>query len=391
MPMLAGPKRRRSWPLALLTLALATLTLLALSAPVAHAHELGKTHVTVTFTPSGDYVIDITADPQALLAKLEILAGSDAPRSATAAAATADQLAAQINAPQHVLLANVHVTFDGTPDEPTFAYVAAPPPSEANSGASASAALAATSALVRLAGRVPPGARSFRFAYDLVLGAYPLTIGARTVWLTGGQPSEPFTLASESAASESSTPALTRAQIARQYVVLGFEHIVPKGIDHILFVLGIFLLTAAWRSILLQVTTFTIAHSITLGLTIYGLVSVPPAIVEPLIALSIVYVAIENLFTSTLKPSRLALVFAFGLLHGMGFAGVLKDLGLPRSEFVTALVTFNLGVEGGQLAVIATALVALGWWRRHAVIPASVTIAAVGAYWTITRAITALA
>jgi len=120
-------------------------------------------------------------------------------------------------------------------------------------------------------------------------------------------------------------------------------------VDHILFVLGIFLLSTAWRPILLQVTTFTIAHSITLGLTMYGIVSLPSSIVEPLIALSITYVAVENLWTTELKPWRLALVFMFGLLHGMGFAGVLRGLGLPRSEFLTALLTFNLGVEGGQL------------------------------------------
>ena len=86
--------------------------------------------------------------------------------------------------------------------------------------------------------------------------------------------------------------------------------------------------------------------------------SLPSSIVEPMIALSITYVAIENLFTSTLRPWRLGLVFAFGLLHGMGFAGVLKDLGLPRSEFLTALLTFNVGVEAGQLAVIALASLA---------------------------------
>ena len=188
---------------------------------------------------------------------------------------------------------------------------------------------------------------------------------------------------------------LSRWAVAKQYLVLGFEHILPKGLDHILFVLGIFLLSPAWRPVLWQVTTFTIAHSITLGLTIYGIVSLSPAIVEPLIALSITYVAIENLFTSTLKPWRIALVFAFGLLHGMGFAGVLSELGLPRSEFFTALVTFNLGVEAGQLAVIALAFLAVGWWRRSeagryrrwVVVPASVLIAICGAWWTITRAL----
>src|SRR6185369_628571 len=173
-------------------------------------------------------------------------------------------------------------------------------------------------------------------------------------------------------------------EVARQYFALGYTHILPQGTDHILFVLGIFLLSARWRSILLQVSTFTIAHSITLGLTMYGVVSLPARIVEPMIALSIAYVALENFVTSELKPWRLALVFSFGLLHGMGFAGVLKALGLPRSEFLTALLTFNLGVEGGQLTVIGIACLCVIWFRHHnwyhrrIVVPASMVIAAIG-------------
>ena len=104
---------------------------------------------------------------------------------------------------------------------------------------------------------------------------------------------------------------------------------------------------------------FPIVHSITLALTMFGVVSLPAKIVEPMIALSIAYVAIENLIVSELKPWRLALVFSFGLLHGMGFAGVLRDLGLPRSQFLTALVSFNVGVEGWQLLVIAVAFAAI--------------------------------
>src|SRR6185295_3052357 len=180
--------------------------------------------------------------------------------------------------------------------------------------------------------------------------------------------------------------------IVRQYLWLGYTHILPKGLDHILFVLGIFLLSPRLKTMLLQVTAFTIAHSITLGLSMYGIVSLPPRVVEPLIALSIAYVAIENLVTSELKPWRLALVFAFGLLHGMGFAGVLKELGLPRSEFVTALISFNAGVEAGQLAVIASAFLLIGlpfrhrpWYRGRIVVPASSAIAAVGAWWAIQR------
>jgi hypothetical protein len=335
-------------------LLLLALLLLAARVQTLHAHELGKTRAIAHFAVDGTYVIDMAVDPAALLSKLQILAGrrpdTDVPAS---------EIAPRIEALRAVLLANVKATFDDVPDRPTFTYI--PDPST-----------------IRLTGHVPLAARSFRFAYDLVLGAFPLTVDGRTVWLTGGQESEVFLLAG--------APAPSRLHVAGQYLALGFEHIVPKGLDHILFVLGIFLLGSAWRQVLLQVTTFTIAHSITLGLTIYGVVSLPSSIVEPMIAVSITYVAIENLFTVTLTPWRLGLVFAFGLLHGMGFAGVLRELGLPRSEFMTALVTFNLGVEAGQLAVIATAatLLTLGLFTRLRR-PACLLIAAVGAYWTIVR------
>jgi len=178
-----------------------------------------------------------------------------------------------------------------------------------------------------------------------------------TLWIAGGQQTDPIDLTHGLIAPRASPSRVNTSSRLRAHPA--------KGVDHILFVLGIFLLSTAWRPILLQVTTFTIAHSITLGLTMYGIVSLPSSIVEPLIALSITYVAVENLWTTELKPWRLALVFMFGLLHGMGFAGVLRGLGLPRSEFLTALLTFNLGVEGGQLAVITIALLLVGWWRRR--------------------------
>jgi hypothetical protein len=159
-----------------------------------------------------------------------------------------------------------------------------------------------------------------------------------------------------------------------------------------LFVLGIYLLSRRARSVLLQVSAFTVAHSTTLGLSMYGVIAVSPGIVEPLIALSIAYVAVENLLVTDLKPWRVALVFGFGLLHGMGFAGALQDLGLPRSEFVTALVTFNLGVEAGQLFVICMAFLLVGrayshrdWYRGRVVIPASLAIACAAIYWTVER------
>jgi hydrogenase/urease accessory protein HupE len=206
-----------------------------------------------------------------------------------------------------------------------------------------------------------------------------------TEWLEGGQRSASFAVMSPA-------PPVDRLSTARRYLTLGFTHIVPNGLDHMLFVLGIYLLSSRLRSVLWQVSAFTVAHSITLGLSLYGIVAMSPRIVEPMIALSIAYVAIENVFLSELKSWRIALVFAFGLLHGMGFAGALKELALPRSEFLTALLTFNVGVEAGQLTVIAAALLLVGWhcsnrvwYRSRIVVPVSALIACTAVYWTIER------
>ncbi|HYS56382.1 MAG TPA: HupE/UreJ family protein [Thermoanaerobaculia bacterium] len=237
---------------------------------------------------------------------------------------------------------------------------------------------------------IPPHAKTFTWRNAKAYATYAITFaneGETPIrqWIEGDATSTPFIL------SRAVIPP-TRLDVVRQYLVLGFTHIVPHGFDHILFVLGLFLLSAKMKPVLAQVTAFTVAHSITLGLTIYGVVSVSPRIVEPAIALSIAYVAIENLTTSNLKPWRVAIVFAFGLLHGMGFAGVLRDLGLPRSQFLPALITFNVGVEAGQLTVIAAAWLlvvcwahAKPWYRHRLVMPASALIAATGIFWTAQR------
>ena len=177
-----------------------------------------------------------------------------------------------------------------------------------------------------------------------------------------------------------------------EYVEIGFTHILPKGLDHILFVLGLFLLSAHWKPLLVQVTSFTVAHTVTLALSIYGIASVPSEIVEPLIALSIVYVGFENMMTKELKRWRPILVFVFGLLHGLGFAGVLGEIGIPDAFFLESLIAFNLGVELGQLAVIGIAYLMVGlffskslWYRKMLVIPGSLTISLIGAWWVYER------
>lgn len=177
-----------------------------------------------------------------------------------------------------------------------------------------------------------------------------------------------------------------------QYIKIGFQHIVPKGLDHILFVLGLFLFSATLRPMLWQVTTFTIAHTLTLALASLGIISVASSIVEPLIAASIIYVAVENIIGGKLTGLRLAVIFGFGLLHGLGFASVLGEVGLQPSRFLTGLIGFNIGVEIGQLVIILVAYIAVGfwfhqkpWYRRVVTIPASVLIGLIATYWLIER------
>jgi len=176
-----------------------------------------------------------------------------------------------------------------------------------------------------------------------------------------------------------------------RFIGLGFTHIIPLGIDHILFVIGLFLLAPGIKPLLKQVTAFTLAHSMTLALAMLGIVSLPSRIVEPVIALSISVIAFENVFSRKMNRGRWLIVFLFGLVHGLGFAGVLSHLTLPDGKFLPALLGFNAGVELGQLAVILAAgaltwpVSRRSWYPRYVVVPASLAIGAVGLYWAVQR------
>jgi len=185
---------------------------------------------------------------------------------------------------------------------------------------------------------------------------------------------------------------MSKSSAALVYLGLGYKHILPLGFDHILFILSLFLLSPKLKPVLFQATAFTIAHSVTLGLAMYHVFTPPAKIVEPVIALSILYVALENIFSPKLKPSRIGIVFLFGLVHGMGFAGALGHLGLPKDSYLICLVMFNLGVELGQLTVILAAYFLLARWfgdkpyyRKRIVIPLSIIIALIAGYWTVQR------
>lgn len=170
-----------------------------------------------------------------------------------------------------------------------------------------------------------------------------------TGYLSGGTPSGPIALAGGGQKSGVGT--------FFQYIPVGFTHILPMGLDHILFVLGLFFLSTRFGPLLWQISAFTLAHTVTLALGAMGWVSVPAAIVEPLIAASIVFVAVENILSRGMSPWRPLVVFLFGLLHGLGFASVLGEFGLPAGAFIPALIGFNVGVEIGQLVVIAAVFI----------------------------------
>ncbi|MBY6138245.1 HupE/UreJ family protein [Leisingera daeponensis] len=241
---------------------------------------------------------------------------------------------------------------------------------------------------LELTGEVPAGRGSLRIAWPLGSGGVVLRQNGvkepYTGYLQGGETSPPIPLAGGAAK--------TPVEAFMEYLPVGFTHILPKGLDHILFVLGLFFLSPRVKPLLLQVSLFTVAHTITLALGALGMVNVNPAIVEPLIALSIVFVAVENIFARKLHAWRSLVILGFGLLHGLGFATVLGEFGLPASQFLPALIGFNVGVELGQLAVIAAAYLGVRlWFGRHpkyrgrVAIPASVTIAMIGGYWFVER------
>lgn len=176
------------------------------------------------------------------------------------------------------------------------------------------------------------------------------------------------------------------------YFKMGVAHIVPLGYDHILFVISLCLLNSKFKTILWQATAFTVAHTITLALSMKGVINLPADIVEPLISLSIMFVAIENIILSELKVRRMVVVFMFGLVHGMGFASALNEIGLPRNQFFTSIFSFNAGVEIGQICVITFVYLLLilpfgkkNWYNAIIVYPLSAVIALIALFWTFQR------
>lgn len=370
---------------------LASTGLLLLVTAAARAHDMAFTNSRLVVRADGTFQVDLACDLDALA--LGIDSKTDAREVVAAILAKSPKEREGLAADLRGLLAKrVRVRFDGVPAPFEVVFPARAVDPAAVVGLPNATVFGLTA---RLTGRVPDGAREVTFWASRAFPPINLTItddgsaGKVREVLESGEESPPFRLGGG---------ALSPGRLATslRYLRLGFWHIVPEGTDHVLFVLGLFLLSPRLRPLLVQVSAFTVAHTATLALSTLGVVRLPPSVVEPLIALSIAYVAVENTISSTLRPWRIALVFGFGLLHGLGFAGALGALVLPRGELLAGLLAFNAGVELGQLAVLVLAFLTIGvfrarpWYRRRVVVPLSLGIAATGLYWTVARALHSL-
>ncbi len=383
---------------ALLAALLGFFTLVALAAPAA-AHNLTPTRATLVLRPAR-YDLSLEVGWHALSA------GATDPEAAQRY--LSDQLhlvgsarAAWLDRLRVFFRAAARLRCDGRDQPLAFTFPALEDAAQAELPAETLPTLD-----VEATGTLPPGTGRCALEPSADLGSIALAVRRPDVapddrrLLTPGEASPPFALAgdasngvmAERATADASPSPRPPEPTLVTYLVSGFEHILPGGIDHVLFVLGLFFLGAGTRLLLYQVTAFTVAHSLTLALGLLGWARLPAGVVEPAIAASIAFVALENLYARDVSARRrVGLVFAFGLLHGLGFAGALQAAELPMGRLLTTLLGFNLGVEGGQLAVLAGAalltLRARRWGRYEAVIrrPACLAIAGMGLYWTVIR------
>lgn len=369
----------------------------ALVTPAVFGHDLRLTEVTLVLGAEGVVTVAMTCDLDALALGAGG-AADDAQLAEHLRSAPAEERAAAVDRLEAMLVRRVRVRADGTPLALTVDLPEAPRPPNAAGPPS----YLGTTARFRAA--LPADAGAVTFSASRAFPPVQLTVVDRRAGretpvahelLEQGGESTPYRL-------DAPPPEPPMGTVLARYGRLGVHHIVPAGLDHMLFVLGLFFFAAGWRALLLQVSAFTVAHTATLALALFHVVRLPGSVVEPLIALSIAWVGVENAWALAPRDERvgqrrrsgrgrLALVFAFGLLHGLGFAGVLESLGLPAGQRVTALIGFNAGVELGQLLVLAAAWLLTAPRRRHpayrrrVALPASLLVAAAGLYWLVQR------
>lgn len=352
------------------------------------AHEVRPSIIDLTVSEDARYQLSISLNLEAIIAEIgpehgDTADSSNAARYDALRALAPAELEAAFAGMRQRFLAGMRLGTPQGPLHPSLDGVTIPAVGDTD---------LARDSVVSLSGRIPAGTDTLTWQWAEDFGANILRVTGPgqadlyRAYLQPGKASGPITLAGVVEPSF--------GELFADYLVIGFEHIIPKGLDHILFVVGLFLLSLHWRPLLWQVTSFTLAHSVTLALGMLGYITMSPAIVEPLIALSIVYVCVENMLSERLHAWRPVIIFGFGLLHGLGFAGVLEEVGLGSAHFLTGLVAFNLGIELGQLMVILCCFLLVGiwfrqkvWYRQRVVLPASAIIALIGGYWFVERSL----
>ncbi|MEX2553621.1 MAG: HupE/UreJ family protein [Actinomycetota bacterium] len=368
----------------------ALLLLITFAIQEGSAHEVRPMIATVTAGDGGSVEVALSINLEAAMAGIgpEHDDTSDSPAAPIydrLRALAPEELSREFRAFAPIFLDRLDIDFDGGDATPTISEMAIPPVDNTS---------LARISNITLTAQAPAGSRSFTWRLDRNLGDSVVRVRSSG--------SDEIEFATHVPAGETAGPVdlhapqtQTAAEVFSDYLRLGFTHILPKGLDHILFVVGLFLLSSRLSTLAWQVSAFTVAHTLTIALGTLGIVNIPGWIVEPLIALSIAWIAIENMLTIRLHRWRLAMVFGFGLLHGLGFASVLGEIGLSTSHFVTGLVAFNVGVELGQLAVLALCFLAVGWlmrWPRYrtaVVMPASLAIAMIALFWVVERTVMA--
>ena len=353
------------------------------------AHEIRPAIVDFVFDKNGLYQLTIQHNVEALLAEIGS-AHDDTEESENAKkynqlrALPPEELSAEFEKISPEFLKNIQLSFDSKVEPLQILDVEIPEVGDTE---------IARDSIINITGILPEDIKNMSWKWDAKYGNAVLRVSSETnpdifnEYLTNGDKSEQVPIASIVEQS--------KWGIFKNYIVSGFEHIIPLGLDHILFVIGLFLLSAHLRPLLIQVTIFTLAHSITLALGIYDFIPLTDENlkwIEALIAASIVYVCIENIFFNQLTRWRPLVIFAFGLLHGLGFASVLRDFGLSEGSFAIGLIAFNIGVEIGQITVIAICFLLVGlwfrnkpWYRKFITIPASIIIALIAIYWVLER------
>ncbi|MFK7856719.1 MAG: HupE/UreJ family protein [Granulosicoccus sp.] len=376
----------RFWNFTHWTVLLGLLVVLSTASLNASAHTLRPAVATIVLDDAGSVSVEIKTNVEALIIGIgtEHSDTDHSPKSEAydkLRALTSTQLVSEFDGFAAQFLSDLRVETEDGKLKLELIEVMVPEPGDLE---------LSRDSLITLKGNIKPAAQQITWHWPELYGSSvvrlstPTSEEPLTSWLPAGQVSDPLPITGLN-------EAVDKTKVIIDYLIYGFTHILPYGLDHILFVIGLCLLSMKLRPLLWQISAFTLAHTITLGLSIHGLINIPSSIVEPLIALSIAYIGIENCLLSKMNSWRIVIVFLFGLLHGMGFAGVLGDIGLSANAFVTALISFNIGVELGQLTIIGLVFIVTlairqrSWYRSRVVIPCSLVLSIVGLYWTFER------